>query len=34
MANTATATHVIERGMSRGGSRASSARFETVSMPV
>jgi hypothetical protein len=34
MANTAIATHEIERGMSRGGSRASSARFDTVSMPV
>ena len=34
MAKTATATSPIERGMSRGGSRASSARFETVSIPV
>src|SRR5437763_6374572 len=34
MAKTAMATHEIERGMLRGGSRASSARFETVSMPV
>ena len=28
------ATQLIERGIARGGSRASSARFETVSMPV
>jgi hypothetical protein len=34
MAKTATATNRIERGMSRGGSRASSARFEIVSIPV
>ena len=34
MAKTATATHVIERGIARPGSRTSSARFETVSIPV
>src|SRR5437763_3642934 len=34
MAKTATATQVIERGMALLGSRASSARFETVSIPV
>ena len=34
MAKTATATRRIERGMSRGGSLASSDRLETVSMPV
>ena len=34
MANTAIATHEIERGIVRTGSRASSARFETVSIPV
>ena len=34
MAKTATATSRIDRGMSRGGSRASSDRFETVSIPV
>ena len=34
MAKTAIATNVIARGMVRSGSRASSARFETVSIPV
>ena len=34
MAYTAIATRRIERGMSREGSRASSERFEIVSMPV
>jgi hypothetical protein len=34
MAKTAPATRPIERGMVRAGSRASSARFETVSIPV
>jgi len=34
MAKTATATIEIERGMLRTGSRASSDRLETVSMPV
>ena len=34
MAKTATATHEIAFGIERNGSRASSARFDTVSMPV
>ena len=34
MAKTAIATHEIAFGIERSGSRASSARFETVSMPV
>ena len=34
MAKTAIATHEIARGIDRTGSRASSARFETVSIPV
>ena len=34
MANTATATQRIASGIERTGSRASSARFDTVSMPV
>jgi hypothetical protein len=34
MTKTASATNLIERGMFLAGSRASSARFETVSIPV
>jgi hypothetical protein len=34
MAKTASATKRIEAGIERGGSRASSARLETVSIPV
>ena len=34
IANTATTTYMIERGTCRGGSIASSAMFEIVSMPV